>query len=97
MPSRLLSISLVDHTSEATTLEQVMKLTTDAVECLSRGAAHDDPDVNVPFHCGCTSKLAVQWISPEQPRNGMNQTRPTTNSVDVALHLASSPADHITE
>ena len=23
-----------------------MKLTTGAVECLSRGAAHDDPDVN---------------------------------------------------
>ena len=42
-----LSISLADRISLiATTLQEVMKLATGAVECLSRGAAHDDPDVN---------------------------------------------------
>ena len=46
MPCRLLSIPLADRTLEATTLDQVMKLTTGAVECLSRGAAHNDPDAN---------------------------------------------------
>ena len=46
MPHCLLSISPVVHDPEATTLQEVMKLTTGAVECLAMGAAHDDPDVN---------------------------------------------------